>query len=69
MEVIDSTLLQFRDAACGKLVRATEASFVEAKNGDDRVFDKGTNYLFIIRNNRVEDFREFVSFRWSHVFA
>ena len=65
METVDGTLLQFRDAACDELARATNVSVVEANGGDDGLPDQSRDSFVFIRSSRGEDFRKVVSFRCS----
>ena len=51
-EAVDGTLLQFRDAACDELARATNVSVVEANGGDDGLPDQSRDSFVFIRSSR-----------------
>ena len=65
MEAADGTVLQFRDAACAELARATNVSVVEANGGDDGLPDQSRDSFVSIRSSRGEDIKKVVSFRCS----
>ena len=52
MKAVDGTLLQFKDAACDELARATNVSVVEANGGYDGLPDQSREPFVFIRSSR-----------------